>query len=495
MARNRYRNNSLKATIKDYLVPIIGWVLIIILLYSFFSWDSSEVNVSNENENRTPTDISFSSIDTQATIVYPWDTKEDINDSYSLFKGESIIVKEGSVILDTPNWNNIHLNKIAELKLEEDGSYSLYSSDAWFTLSNDADISMSYANISAPAGSIIALTQNEANSTIYVLSGSAKVTNLAGVNTLLIRGQKISVSRQDAANKDADLAGEKSSIDSYFKGSDWFIANNGHTILEQETNSWEETQTGSTSQEGASGTFVSFNELRDEMSTDKSSLDISGTILSDEVWSVTINNAQVSIAADRSFSLSGLNLNGAVSDIVVKIYNTNRDILEKKVYTVYSSARISSTSTTTTSSPVTGQWVTTYEVDATKFGFTEPSDTGKFSTTLDEITIRWYTSAEGITQVQVNGFVLSSFNGSTWRYHAFKRFETLEEGTNQYRVDYFWENGNIVYTDYYTIVKKTATATDTSTTPTPETSTSQEWTEEASTTESDIPDEWALFAE
>ena len=59
---------------------------------------------------------------------------------------------------------------------------------------------MSYANIDAPSGSIIALTQNEASSTIYVLSGSAKVSNLAGLNTLLISGQKISVTQANAMN-------------------------------------------------------------------------------------------------------------------------------------------------------------------------------------------------------------------------------------------------------------------------------------------------------
>jgi hypothetical protein len=58
--------------------------------------------------------------------------------------------------------------------------------------------------------------------------------------------------------------------------------------------------------------------------------------------------------------------------------------------------------------------------------------------------------------VEVNGFKLASFNWSTWRYHAFERFETLEAGTNQYRVDYYGVDGNVVYTDYYTIVKKAA---------------------------------------
>lgn len=70
------------------------------------------------------------------------------------------------------------------------------------------------------------------------------------------------------------------------------------------------------------------------------------------------------------------------------------------------------------------------------------------------MTIRGYTNSDQVASVQVNGFTLSSFNGSTWRYHAFERFGTLNEGTNQYKVDYIGANGAVLYTDYFTIVKK-----------------------------------------
>jgi len=39
-------------------------------------------------------------------------------------------------------------------------------------------------------------------------------------------GAKISISRLNASNEDLDIVSEKSTIDSYFKGSDWFIENN-----------------------------------------------------------------------------------------------------------------------------------------------------------------------------------------------------------------------------------------------------------------------------
>jgi hypothetical protein len=86
--------------------------------------------------------------------------------------------------------------------------------------------------------------------------------------------------------------------------------------------------------------------------------------------------------------------------------------------------------------------------------------TGKFVATGSEITIRGVTTAEWISKVEVNWFTLWSFNWSTWRYHAFERFETLEEWTNQYKVDYYGADNTIVYTDYYTIVKNPTTTAE-----------------------------------
>jgi hypothetical protein len=213
------------------------------------------------------------------------------------------------------------------------------------------------------------------------------------------------------------------------------------------------------------------------MNVDTNTFNISWSISDDSVWAISINNKTAAINIEnKTFALQELPLNAKINDIVVKIYDTEKNILEKNVYTVYTSAEIQTTTPpvleTPTQSPKNesentglGASATNYDIDATKFAFTEPSTSNKFTTTGSEITIRWNTTAEWISKVKVNGFELSSFNGSSWRYHAFERFETLEEWTNQYRVDYYWESGSIVYTDYYTIIKKStwaSTATEAS---------------------------------
>ncbi len=473
MPRNSRRNSDIQSTIKDYIVPIVGWIILLIIIISFFRWwdDSTQVI---DNENQSPTSISFSTPETQAVIRYPGNSQETASESTSLYKWETIIVKQWVVGLTNPEWTNIALNKIAELKYNEDGSYSLYSSDAWLKLAADTTVSMRYANITWTTDSVISLTQNEAGSTAYVLLWSAKVSNLEWVSTNLIQWQKISVSRLNAWNKDFDIASEKWAIDSYFKGSDWFIENDGYLALEQATQSENEQETGTwVTEDGKiswdTGNYISFNRLRDEMSLDTASFNISGTINDENVTAISFDNKSATINTDnKTFNLPEFKFTSNINDIVVKIYDSNKNILEKNVITVYTSASIEDNSSPDTSdstvestpevpaTPTPTSWGTTFDIDATKFSFTEPSSSNKFSTTGSEITIRWKTSAEWISKVTVNWFELSSFNGSTWRYHAFERFETLEEWTNQYRVDYYGPNGSIVYTDYYTIVKSDA---------------------------------------
>ena len=470
MSRNR---NAVQNTFKDYLVPIIAWVILLLLLFSILWWDDTQKSTNTKiSENTNPVNISFSSEWTEAFIMYPGDERKEIQQWAALYKGESVIVKEWIVDLTFWNNNKISLNKIAELKYNEDASLSLYSSDAWITLAENTKVAMRYLNMEAPAWSVLSLTQNEASSTVYVLKWSAKVTNLGWTSTSMISWEKLSVARQFAADGEADLSWDKWNIDSYFKSSDWFIENDGITVLNNasttDAEALEIDETGTWSLQWEVGVFLSFDTIKDEWNVDSASLDITGTVLSESVELITINGKQAEISVDKTFLASWINTNLNVNDIVIKIYDSDRAILDKKVITLYNWNPTWTTTTQTNTAPVinttrtnsntNSQWVTTFWVDATDFGFTLPSSSWEFSTTAWEITIRGITTAENISKVKVNGFELASFNGSTWRYHAFERFETLESGTNQYKIDYYGPDNTIVYTDYYTIVKRDAVA-------------------------------------
>ena len=460
MSRYQRRQASLGDTLKDYLVPIIGLLLIILILWSVLWGNNDSESVENVSDSRTSTEIIFLSPETEAIVVYPNEAKDTLNNWASIHEWESIIVKEWSLELSPTESTTITLNKIAELKYQAPNSYAFYSSDWWFDSSDKLTIDMRYASITTWDNTIVSLTQNEAVSTIYVLAGTAKVTNLWGSNTSLIKWQKISISRQDAAKWDIDLASEKADIDSYFKSSDWFIENEWYITLQQEDVTTNlENNTWSLIVWDSSGRYIQYDNLSDEITLSASSIDVTGTVISDSVSAFTIAWKQAEISSDRSFSVSWIPLTSAVTDLVVKVYDTNKNILEKKVYSINTDTVSPASSSSTTQEASTVQaaaWVTNFDIDATDFGFTAPSVTGKFSTTWSEITIRGITTAEWITGVQVNGFELASFNGSTWRYHAFTRFGTLQNGSNQYKIDYF-KGSSLAYTDYYTIVKQEAT--------------------------------------
>lgn len=459
MSRYQRRQTSMSDTLKDYLVPIVGWLLIILILWSVL-WGNNDTEVaSNTSETRTPTEITFLSPETEAVVVYPNESKDDLSSWAAIYEWESVIVKEWSLELSPSENTTIKLNKIAELKYQAPNSFAFYSSDWWFESSDKLSIDMRYASIDSWNDTVLSLTQNEAVSTIYVLAGTAKVTNLWGSNTSLIKWQKISISRQDAAKGDADLASEKTDIDSYFKSSDWFIENEWYITLQQEdTTTAVENSSWSVIVWDTSGRYIQYDNLSDEITVSTSSIDVTGTVISESVWAFTIAGKQAEIGSDRSFSVSWIPLASTINDLVVKVYDTNKNILEKKVYSVNTNTVSSTSTSSTTQDSSTVQavaWATNFDIDATDFGFTAPSVTGKFSTTWSEITIRGITTAEWITWVQVNGFDLASFNGSTWRYHAFTRFGTLQNGSNQYKIDYF-KDDTLAYTDYYTIVKQEA---------------------------------------
>ena len=77
-----------------------------------------------------------------------------------------------------------------------------------------------------------------------------------------------------------------------------------------------------------------------------------------------------------------------------------------------------------------------------------------YTTYGDFLTIYWALSAKWIANVSVNGYTLKSYNGSTWRYHASELNNNLSVGTNVYEVKYYNAEWNVVYTNHFTIIKK-----------------------------------------
>lgn len=451
---NRRRGNSIQKTIKDYMVPIIWILLVLILIFSIFSGSEKITPLENTQENTVWLNVSLDNELSSATIVYPWDYKTEVEWQIELYKWEKVIVKEWKATIFNSSWLNFRLNKLAELKYLENSGYWIYNWEVWLDTNTAIDIDMNFAKLKIWENSHISFSQNEVWSTIYVISWKAEINNLVWENTVLWSGQKITISRLDASNQDVDLSNLKEELDDYFIRSEWFLLNNGNLYLESNTEEDEidsETSTGTIISNNLSS-IISFNNLLDWAYVSASSIDISGNYIDEEIKSIKVNWKEAVLnTTNKTFLINDVNTSSVENDLVFKVYDDSNDMLSRFVYTVYYNSGNNSNSSNSTS------WftVSTFDVDGSKFTFTWPTTKNTYTTFETFVTIKWSVLTDWIDEVSVNDYKLSSFNWTSWRYHANVDYNNLWLWTNVYEVKYF-SNWKVVYKNYFTIIKKDA---------------------------------------
>ena len=275
---NVRRRGGIEKWLRDYLVPIIGLLLVIILIFNVFSSDSKTVdNKTTQIENKVWLSLSLDWVNPESFIVYPWDNKEKITWDTVLYKGEKVIVKDGIVNLSLAWIWDFKVNKLWELKYKENGDFAIYSWDIWLNSNSSVNVDMRFAWVKVWENTHISFSQNEMWSTVYLISGFAEVSNLAWESTVLANGQKITISRLDASKKDIDLSLLKWNLDDYYKQSDWFIKNNWASYLVDEntkedkkieTSTWKTTKT-------SKNNIITFSNLYDEANVSSDNIIVS----------------------------------------------------------------------------------------------------------------------------------------------------------------------------------------------------------------------------
>jgi len=446
---SRIRRNKTAKTLKDYIVPIIWFVFIIIIIINSTSSSSTSNNNSKTNENSIWIEINTSNNETQAYIIYPGDSKKKIEWNAILYKWEKILVKEWSLeINSTPNAKLI-LNRLWELKYNNDWVFTLKSSDLWINTKSNFDINMSYATINISENSILSLSQNEVWSTIYLLKWKIEVNNLVWKSTMLTGGQKITVSRKNASDNSIDLSIQKDTIDNFFKSSDWFIKNWWENyLIDKIKKSTDKSWTWKISVNN-SRSIISITSFKDEERVTSSTIDIEWNYKNSNVSIITVNGKTTKINTDtKTFSYKNFNLENNINDIIVKVYDTDRNIIWKKVYTLYLWK--------TLSNKTSSSWfkVKTFALDASWFKFTSPSTSWEFTTYATFVTIKWIVPKWLVSKVVVNDYKLNSFNWVSWRYHARTDYNNLKKWTNIYEIKYYKKDGSLLYVNNYIIIKK-----------------------------------------
>lgn len=462
--RNQYYspNNSFWNKIKDYIIPIVWCVLIIFLVYFCFK---KPVNNPKIEENQTGITITKTTEDS-AIITYLNGTKKDIEGVNTLYKTEKITVWNWNIKLSNEDVS-FNLNKLWELSYLENWNFSLQSGELWVDSNSEVVVEMRFAKVKIHWNSHVSLSQNEVNSSIYVVSGTAEVSNLVWKNTILVWNEKIDISRGDASLEKVDFSLKKEPLNEYFLKSNWFILNKwaefmASTWATEEAKTWE-TSTWNTESKWFSATwpskYLTFSNLLDESNVSSSVISISWYYDKDEVSKIEVNWITAVLDSKLwSFKIDWVSVWEKENNLVFKVFDLNEDLLEKTLFTVYNDL---ATNRQTIQNQIQNQAETTanvFSVDWSKFAFTAPTSATTYTTYETFVTIRWLVSAPNIDKVTVNGFSLKSFNWKTWRYHANMDYQTLSNWTNIYKIKYYSGN-TLVYENFFTIIKKEGSST------------------------------------
>ena len=284
-----------------------------------------------------------------------------------------------------------------------------------------------------------------------MMSWVADVTNLSGRSVVLWKGQKMTISRTDAAKDDIDLSTLRNDLDDYFKSSEWYIRNNGDFYL----NTDESTGTGSTDEETSTWSVASSTQTKmlsikapaDESTSNFDKIAISWSYNDENIKTISVNGVNAVInEEEKTFEIKEFLLEGKENDLVYKSYDWGNKLLDKSVQTVYYAAA---------STPTRTFEVQNFSLDASKFTFIKPTS-NPYTTTEDLVTIQWYVPPWIVSRITVNGFQLGSLTpyGSYWRYHANAEFGNLKEWLNVYKVIYFGREWEVLHTNAFTIVKE-----------------------------------------
>lgn len=463
MTRRRwsYNNsplNNFSKKIKDYIIPIIWWILILFLIWSFFFKTKAE-----KPKIETWSELTIEKwVDWEGLIIYSGGKKEDLKNIWKLYRTERLKVSNGTVKLLNQNVS-FNLKKLWDLKYLENGDFSIDSWEIWVNSDSTTNVDMKFAKLKIHPNSHVSLSQNEVSSTVNVVSWKVEVANLVWKNTILSDKEKLEIARAEASDSKVDFSLKKEPLWDYFLKSDWFILNDGEKYIwtwnVEETSSW--TATGSAStwkidketiRNSWKSKYLVFSNLLDESNVSSDNISISGSYIVDEVAKIDVNWKEAKLNSESgTFKVEWISVPEKTNDIVFKIFDANEELKEKFVYTVY--YEWASQSSTNSENPISSS-AKNFDIDGSKFTFTAPISGTTYTTYEDFVTIRWSVKALNIDKVEVNGLKLSSFNGKTWRYHATTDYWNLLNWTNLYEIKYFskWE---LVYKNYYTIIKKT----------------------------------------
>lgn len=447
----RIRGRHAQAAWQRYVLPVGIAIVALLLIVSFFSrGGNAGAAKSGSYVEAAPT-----SQDSSVKIVYAGSNEAVIDKSEKVYVGEKIVSDKGTASVMVPGSSSTYrLKERGRLRFlgSDYGPYKfqLENSELWINEKIGAAVfQMSFLTVTPDAGSVVNVFQNQVASTVYVLAGSAMVAGKAGSGTVSA-GYKVTMLSSDAAT--VDPAAKQELIDDAFRSSAWFTSNGGNVAM---ASGFSATATGSkvptySGEAGFGPAAVTFNDISDELTVEKSPLTVTGT--SPRASKVSLGGVTAVVdPATRKFTIPGVVLTEGANDLVWKALDAEGATLAKGVVTVYLPKKKAS---------ALPNKVVSYPISDKDYKIVAPAG-NPFTTSEDFVQIKGEVPAGVVDRITVNDYQLkTSFRpgGTSWYYFANKGYGTLGDGLNLYKIRYFAADGKVLLESLFTIVSEPAKA-------------------------------------
>lgn len=432
----------------------IGLVLCVFFVSRFFTGE----NIEKSGNFLTVTPNKGSSVYIKNTES----KKELIKTAEKLYTTDySVFVATGSANIAGEKIS-IDIDKATEVKYtgsgEDDQWITLLSGHWWVESKGNTTIKMKNITASLASGDIVVIDQTtQVYSKIYAIHGNIFIKSGDKTYTLPV-GKWIMIVQSDIIDPEKTLESLSEDIGNNLDQMGIFIAHNGADILNKSlnsvnTNSWESFSgsmilSGSTMIEGNGWKYIELTSPTDGATLPTATVIVSGKILSNDVKKIIINDREALISpVEETFIIKDFLLPSASSDLVIKAYDAGGNRLGSPI-----AISVNTKAKTTGNDKLIP---TNFWLWDKNYRIISPTE-NPYRTNKTNITVSWVVPAGTVSYITVNGYKLQKYTpkSATWYYYANITYGTMKEGFNLYEIKFFWESGDLLSSQVFTIIKE-----------------------------------------
>ncbi len=451
----RTKNNKLTKNVKDYIIPIIIGLFAVLIIFNIFRSGEDKTTKTEKVDNANNSDwvkVSFKIPNTKAFVFNDKKEKTELSDKSSINFWNKLFVEKGIVDFEKSKKIKWILNARWDLKINKNNNFKLMASDLFLEPKEATKVEMTFLTVNLDDEWIVSLTQNEAASSVYVLSWYASVKTKTSQSIIVPKWKKITILSKEAHKKNFDIKTKIVDIEKSYLDETWCSIVKCVELLKAEK---KESSTGAIKNTEIKKPIklqktklIEIKTVKDWEEIFENKIDIRWKIIAKNISDITINNISATIDSSLGiFTLKNFELKEPINDVIYKVFDNSGDLIWRGVITLYHTWKIwrkNSPKAQTVNYPENNNYII-------EFPSNEP-----FTTTDTKLTIKWRVPAWVVSKIMVNNFTLTKFapNSTIWWYHANMIHWNMKEWTNEYKIKYFWADWKLLHTKVYFIIKK-----------------------------------------